>query len=67
VSFATITLCVTCQQVFIVVSVYFFRDSVRKLLDTPSYTSDENILSIPFLNILRFCYSFAVLEKFPRM
>jgi hypothetical protein len=37
VSFAAITLCVASQQVFIVVSVYFFIDSVRKLFGTPSY------------------------------
>jgi hypothetical protein len=37
VSFAAITLCVASQRVFIVV-VYFVIDSVRKLLDTPSYT-----------------------------
>jgi hypothetical protein len=36
VSFAAITLCVASQPVFIVV-VYFVIDSVRKLLDTPSY------------------------------
>jgi hypothetical protein len=35
VSFAAITLCVASQRVFIVV--YFVIDSVRKLLDTPSY------------------------------
>jgi hypothetical protein len=35
VSFATITLCVASQGVFIVV--YFVIDSVRRLLDTPSY------------------------------
>jgi hypothetical protein len=35
VSFAAITLCVASQRVFIVV--YFAMDSVRKLLDTPSY------------------------------
>jgi len=34
-SFAAITLCVASQRVFIVV--YFARDSVRKLLDTPSW------------------------------
>jgi hypothetical protein len=34
VSFAAITLCVASQRVFIV---YFVIDSVRKLLDTPSY------------------------------
>jgi hypothetical protein len=37
VKFAAITLCVASQRVFIVVSVYFVIDSVRKLLDTPSY------------------------------
>jgi hypothetical protein len=37
VSFAVITLCVASQRVFIVVSVYFVIDSVRKLLDTLSY------------------------------
>jgi hypothetical protein len=37
VSFAAITLCVASQRVFIVVSVYFVIDLVRKLLDTPSY------------------------------
>jgi hypothetical protein len=37
VSFAAITLCVAPQQVFTVVSVHFIMDSVRKLLDTPSY------------------------------
>jgi len=41
VSFATITLCVASQRVFVVVVVvvvvYFVIDSVRKLLDTPSY------------------------------
>jgi hypothetical protein len=39
VSFAAITLCATSQRVFIVVVVVvdFVIDSVRKLLDTPSY------------------------------
>jgi hypothetical protein len=36
VSFVAITLCVASQRVFINV-VYFVIDSVRKLLDTPSY------------------------------
>jgi hypothetical protein len=36
VSFAAITLCVASQRVFIVVA-YFVIDSVRKLLDIPSY------------------------------
>jgi hypothetical protein len=41
VSFAAIILCIASQRVFIVVVVvvvvYFVIDSVRKLLDTPSY------------------------------
>jgi hypothetical protein len=36
-SFTAITLCVASQRVFVVV--YFFIDSVRKLLDTPSYSA----------------------------
>jgi hypothetical protein len=36
VSFATITLCVASQRVFVVVVVYFIIDSVWKNLDTPS-------------------------------
>jgi hypothetical protein len=45
VSFAAITLCVASQQVFVVVAAaaaaYFVIDSVRKLLDTPSYTVES--------------------------
>jgi hypothetical protein len=37
VSFVAITLRVASQRLFIVVVVYFVIDSVRKLLDTPSY------------------------------
>jgi hypothetical protein len=38
VTFDAITLLIALQRVFIViVAVYFFIDSVRKLLDTPSY------------------------------
>jgi len=36
VSFVAITICVAYQLMFIVISVYFVIDSVRKLLDTPS-------------------------------
>jgi len=36
VSFVAITLCVAPERVLFVV-VYFVMDSVRKLLDTPSY------------------------------
>jgi hypothetical protein len=39
VSFAIITLCVASQRVFVVV--YFVIDSVRKLLDIPSYSVVE--------------------------
>jgi len=39
VSFAAITLCVASEGLFVVVSVYFVIDSVRKLLDTHSYRS----------------------------
>jgi hypothetical protein len=38
--FAAVTLCVTSQRVFVVVSVYFVIDSVRKLLDSSSYYFD---------------------------
>jgi hypothetical protein len=42
VSFAAITLCIASQRMFIVVVVvvvvYFVIHSVRKLLDTPSYS-----------------------------
>jgi hypothetical protein len=37
VSFAAIMICVASQRMFIVVSVYFVIDSVRKRLDTLSY------------------------------
>jgi hypothetical protein len=46
VSFAAITLRVASQRVFIVVVVYFVIDSVRKLLDTPSYGANAH--QIPF-------------------
>jgi hypothetical protein len=42
VSFAAITLRVASQRVFIVAVVYFVIDSVRKLLDTPSYIPQRN-------------------------
>jgi hypothetical protein len=52
-SFAAITLCVASQQVpIVVVVVYFVIDSVRKLLDTPSYSPQE---SGPPLSIPLFC------------
>jgi len=45
-SFAAITLFVASQRVFIVVSVYFVMDSVRKLLDTPLYSARRNALEL---------------------
>jgi hypothetical protein len=50
VSFAAITICTASQWVFIVVSVYFVIDSVRKLLGIASY-----ILLINTNTILRLC------------
>jgi hypothetical protein len=44
VSFAAITLC-DASQVFTVVSVYFVIDSIRKLLDTPSYHPSFQLFS----------------------
>jgi hypothetical protein len=41
VSFAAITLFAASQQVFIVVSVYFVMDPVRKLFDTTSYCGGD--------------------------
>jgi hypothetical protein len=41
VSFATITLCVASQQVFIIVVVCFVIASVQKLLDAPLKSPEE--------------------------
>jgi hypothetical protein len=51
VNFAAITLCVTSQWVFIVV-VCFIIDSVRKLLDTPSYNKYIYICIFLWTNFL---------------
>jgi hypothetical protein len=64
VSFAAITLCVASQRVFIVVSVYFVIDSVRKLLVTHSY-EEVAVWFHSFLNLGtwvggRFCASTAL-------
>jgi hypothetical protein len=40
VSFAAITLYVASQRAFVVVSVYFVIDTVRRLLDAPSYIQE---------------------------
>jgi hypothetical protein len=57
VSFAAIILCVASERVFIVVVVYFVIDSVRKLLDIPSYTLQVCCTScqphLPFSSILK--------------
>jgi hypothetical protein len=45
VSFATVTLCVASQRVFIVV--YFVINSVRKLLDTPSCKFQFDVNRLP--------------------
>jgi hypothetical protein len=56
VSFAATTLCVASQRVFIVVSVYFVIDSVRKLLDTPWYyelwVENGVIIVVAYCNIV---------------
>jgi hypothetical protein len=46
VSFASITLCVASQRVIPKVSAYFVIDSVRKLLNTPSYESRVAFVSL---------------------
>jgi hypothetical protein len=59
VSFAALTLCVASQRVLIVVSVCFVTDSVRKLLDTPSFARVFSFLYdviSPFFNV-SFCDS----------
>jgi hypothetical protein len=51
VSFAAITLCVAPQRVFVVV--YFIIDSVRKLLGTPSFTTQLNNTEVACLTPIR--------------
>jgi hypothetical protein len=48
VSFAVKTLCVASQQVFIIVD--FVIDSVRKLLDIPSYASMQSSRNISIVD-----------------
>jgi hypothetical protein len=47
---AAITLCVSSQLVIPKVSIYFVIDSVRKLLDTPSYMATYYCLDSEFMN-----------------
>jgi hypothetical protein len=49
---AAITNCVSSQRVFIVVSVYFVLDSVRKLLDTPRAVRKQFSDVITYLGFL---------------
>jgi hypothetical protein len=51
VSFAAIILYVASQRVFIIVIVYFVIESVRKLLDTPSYINRSTYVSVIVFNI----------------
>jgi len=50
VSFASIILCVASQRVFVVDVVYFVIDSVRKLLDTPSYLKLNFYNEVTYMN-----------------
>jgi hypothetical protein len=56
VSIAAITLCVASQRAVPNVSVHFVIDSVRKLLDTPSYISPYTaaVISSLSVSLLRF-------------
>jgi hypothetical protein len=54
VSFAAITLHVASERMFIDVSIYFIIDSVRKLLDTPSYYLEAELLTHAFSLLVRF-------------
>jgi hypothetical protein len=49
VNFAAVTLCVASQRVFVVTVVHFVIDSVRKLLDTPSYLK----IKVPYCLVRR--------------
>jgi len=65
-SFATITLCVASQRVFIVVSVYFVIDPVRKLLDTPSLIplhQGQSGATRPTVILIRFPLNFLTVER----
>jgi hypothetical protein len=53
VSFAAITLYVAFQRVIVVVVAYFIIDSVRKLLDIPSYEGSWIGLCIPVIVVLK--------------
>jgi hypothetical protein len=52
-NFAAITLCFASQRVFIVLSIYFVTDSVRKRLDTLSYNDPDNSTAIIKARLMR--------------
>jgi hypothetical protein len=59
-SFSAITLYVASQRVFIFVSIYFFIGSVRKLLDTASYSEDLMVKTghrDSYCSAIRICWS----------
>jgi hypothetical protein len=65
VSFAATALYVASQRMFIVVSVYFVIDSVRKRLDTPWYKEISNVVIYMIKNIksARFSSLECILKK----
>jgi hypothetical protein len=65
VSFAAITLCVASQQVFVVVVVVvdFIIDSVRKLLNTPSYNMLVLYNSYEAVKLMKLSTSRPVMEE----
>jgi len=67
VSFAALTFRVASQLVFIVVSIYFFIDSVRKLLDTSSYIRYLTLFSLYENRRLAFCSLSSGGEQQPEM
>jgi hypothetical protein len=58
VSFAAITLCVASQRVFVVV--YFVIDSIRKLMDIPSYKE----LCVEVMKSTCYCSDFSCYKHF---
>jgi hypothetical protein len=65
-SFATVTLYVASQRVFIVISLYFVIVSVRKLLDTLSYLQARSSLGRLQQNFLPFDFLTSSLSSFPQ-
>jgi len=64
VSFIAITICIASQRVTPNVRVHFVIDSVRKLLDTPSYAWKTNKIPMPMYgNICAIGHQRPCLEK----